>query len=358
VNGDKLSAREAEVLCMHVAKPAVRLLLALLIGICMFAQNENAALQDLKIVTTEEDISGGWQSYVPAPDSKTTVSVHGPRIRYEYTSDDRTGLRLIRNPANPIAHRAILYQCDLRRVLHLVLNEKLYLKVDLDGNGFPSGSKYLNPEELDAMLTKKEQAKAAGTLAKAPATVKIVTDYVDTGERKQMYGFTARRVRISRKVITLPGAQRQPREFESDGWYVDLKVPTQCPTAYDAIYAKHHLRTEAFVSGVYFSHSGKPSRPDTYEIENHGKPENGFPVEVTTTTRDIDDTAHSSTTFRKSIISLEPLDPALFEVPGDFVPGKVSAITGRARPDTLFGDIQDWWYSLTRRISSYWSRPE
>lgn len=60
------------------------------------------------------------------------------------------------------------------------------------------------------MLTKQEQAKAAGTLTKPPATVKIVTDYVDTGERKQMYGFTARHVRISRRVIPLPEHKRKP----------------------------------------------------------------------------------------------------------------------------------------------------
>lgn len=337
---------------MHVARPIVRLLPALLMGVCMFAQNENAAPRDLKIVTTEEDISEGWRSFVPAPLSTTTVYVHGPRIRSEFTSDDRA----IRNSANLIQHRAILYQCDLSRVLHLDLNEKLYLKVDLDRNGFPLGSKYLSPEELDAMLSKQEHAKAAGTLTKPPATVKIVTDYVDTGERKQMYGLTARHVRISRKVIRLPGAQMQASEADSDGWYVDLTIPTQCPTVHEAIYAKHHLRTEAFVSAVRFSRSGRPSPPDTYAVENHGKPENGFPVEVTTTINDVRDSTVSSTTFRKSIISFEPLDPALFEVPKDFAPGKISVTTGRARPDTLLGDIQDWWYSLTSRISFYSAR--
>jgi hypothetical protein len=239
-------------------------------------------------------------------------------------------------------------------VLHLDLKQKLYLKVDLDRNGFPARSQFLSPEALDAMLTKQEQERAAGTLAKPPATVKIVTDYVDTGERKQMYGFTARHVRISRKVIALPGAQMQPSESESDGWYVDLTVPRECPTAYDAIYAKHHLRTEAFLSGVRFSNSAKPSPPDTYAVENHGKPEHGFPVEVTSKIKDeTQNGAYRSTTCTKSIISREPLDPALFEVPGDFVAGKVSAITGRMRPDTLFGDIEDWWQGLTRRVSFY-----
>src|SRR5690349_7260701 len=210
---------------MQLAK-FVFMLLPALIGICLFAQNENGAPQDLKVVTTHQNISSGRSS---VPSFSTTVYVHGPRIRHESASDpiDR---------ANPIRDRATLYQCDLRRVLHLVLNEKLYLKVDLDRNGFPAGSKYLSVDELDAMLTKQQQAKAGGTLVKPPATVKIVTNYVDTGERKQIYGLTARHVRISRKVIALPGAQMQPSESDSDGWYVDLTLPRQCPTAHDAVY--------------------------------------------------------------------------------------------------------------------------
>lgn len=338
---------------MHIARPTVRLLPGLLMGIFMFAQNENAAPRDLKIVTTEEDISGGWRSYVPGPYSKTTIYVHGPRIRHEYTSDDRTDIGLITNSTNPIEHRAILYQCDLRRVVHLDPEDKLYSEFDLDGNGFPLGSKYLSPEELDAMLTEEEQAKASGTLSKPPATVKIVTDYVDTGERKQMYGLTARRVRISRKVIALPGAQTQPSESESDGWYVDLNVPTECPTAYEGIYAKHHRRVEAIVTAVAFSSSEDRRQPDRYASEQHGKPESGFPVEVTMTSKDVTHEGSHSSMFRKSTISFEPLDPALFEVPKDFVPGKISSVTGRARPDTWFGDIEDWWYSLKRRITFY-----
>jgi len=325
---------------MHIAKFALSLLPAVLLSGSMSTQNANVAPGDLKIVTTEQDISSGWRSYFRGPYSKTTIYIHGPRIRHEY-----------------IEHRTILYQCDLRRVIHLDLNEKLYSEVDLDGNGFPAGSKYLSPEELDAMLAKEEQAKSAGTLPKPPATVKIVTDSVDTGERKQMYGLTARHVRISRKVIALPGAQTQASESESDGWYVDLTVLTQCPTAYDAIYAKHHVGMQAFLTTVTVSPSGKRSRHDSYALENHGKPETGFPVEVTMTSKDVThEGSHLSSTFRKSIISLEPLDPALFEVAGDFAPGKISAVTGRVRPDTLFGDIEDWWHGLTWRFTIYSSR--
>src|SRR5205814_2359507 len=197
-------------------------------------------------------------------------------------------------------------------------------------------------------LTKEEQAKAAGTLTKPAATVKIVTEYVDTGERKQMYGLTARHVRISRKVVPLPGAHTQASESESDGWYVDLTVPTECPTAYEVVYAKHHRRAEAILTAVAFSSSEDRARHDLYALEQHGKPETGFSVEVITTTRNpMDDRTHGSATFTKSVIALEPLDPALFEVPKDFGRGKRSPITGRMRPDTWLGDVEDWFSGWT-----------
>ena len=84
------------------------------------------------------------------------------------------------------------------------------------------------------------------------------------------------------------------------------------------------------MTAVTFSRSGERARLDSYALENHGKPETGFPVEVTVIGKDLThDGSHRSSTFTKSTISFEPLDPALFEVPRDFAPGKISAVTGR-----------------------------
>ena len=354
---------------MHIAKIVIRLLFAILLSGFLFAQNANSTSQDLKIVTTEEDISRGFRSFVPDPLPQTTIYVHGQRFRMEIESYVSGKI--------PSAHRQVyVYQCDLSRVIELDVEAKLYIEMDLDSNGFPPGSTYMSAEELDALLTKEDQEKAAGTLKRPTPTVKIVDDYVDTGERKEMYGFTARRVRITRKQIPLAGAQAAPSKSESDGWYVDVAVPSHCPTSHDAVYAKHHRRLEAILTAVSFSGGDHhQQRYDSYALETHGQAESGFPVEIITTAwqtmpdaRGSANTSRESTgskvpldmvggkhvsIFKKSTISREPLDPALFEIPKDFARGKRSYNTGRMRPDNWIGDVEDWFHDLTRRISLY-----
>ena len=53
---DRLICLAVEALAVHIGKPVVGFS-ALLMSAIMFAQNENVAPQDLKIVTTEQDIS-------------------------------------------------------------------------------------------------------------------------------------------------------------------------------------------------------------------------------------------------------------------------------------------------------------
>lgn len=97
---------------------------------------------------------------------------------------------------------------------------------------------------------------------------------------------------------------------------------------------------------------------ESYGFETHGRPEHGLPIEITTTTSQVMPNGEKRVRTHKeiSVISRERLDPALFEIPKDFARGKRSYNTGRMRPDTLFGDIEDWWYSLTRRVTFYSSR--
>jgi hypothetical protein len=344
---------------MHIAKTEVRLLTALLLCGSLFAQTGNpASSPDLKIVRTTEDASSRLSSFIPGAHSTTTIYVHGPRFRREFQSYISTAAS--RQKSGPPAEyrQAFLYQCDLKRVVNLDLETKLYDVMDLDANGFAPGSKYMSAEELDALLTKEDNERAAGTFKQPTPTVKIVTDYADTGERKQLYGFTARRVRISRKQIPLAGAQTQASESESDGWYVDLAVPSHCPTSHDAIYAKHHRHLEAVLTAVSFSGGDHHRQYDSYAFENHGQPETGFPFEITTTAWHTtpDGSRHASTSKETSVIWREPLDPALFEIPKDFARGKRSAVTGRMRPDNWVGDVEEWFSNLAGRISFYSTR--
>lgn len=52
--------------------------------------------------------------------------------------------------------------------------------------------------------------------------VVVTVDTEDTGERRQMGSFDARRVRTSITVEPSKGAAAKPGTVEIDGWYIDL----------------------------------------------------------------------------------------------------------------------------------------
>src|SRR5262249_37638633 len=56
--------------------------------------------------------------------------------------------------------------------------------------------------------------------------VEVTTTVVDTGEKKQMFGRTARHLKTTVKRDPKAGAcESQKQTIETDGWYVDLAVP-------------------------------------------------------------------------------------------------------------------------------------
>ena len=64
----------------------------------------------------------------------------------------------------------------------------------------------------------------------APGAIVTQTEtIVDTGERKTMFGYTARRVRTT-SVMDAPPEACNPghMEIESDGWYIDLAAGFSC----------------------------------------------------------------------------------------------------------------------------------
>ncbi len=59
-------------------------------------------------------------------------------------------------------------------------------------------------------------------------TLSVTIETIDTGERKQMFGFTARHLIIRQKQVPCPKAVSQGNESEQDGWYIDLDVNDGC----------------------------------------------------------------------------------------------------------------------------------
>jgi hypothetical protein len=154
----------------------------------------------------------------------------------------------------------------------------------------------------------------------AKPTLRIETTTVDTGERQEMFGRTARHSITTTKQIPLEGSQQQPSETVTDGWYFDVDRRLSCEPAPE----KGKGALLGFVT-VGSATGGLPfERPEFVES---GPRETGFPVkEVRRTTPGGVTTFPDGTqqvsdpVIEREVVALEegPVDPQLFEVPEGF----------------------------------------
>ena len=107
-------------------------------------------------------------------------------------------------------------QCDHRRMMLLSPEHKTYAYVPI---GPPPGS------------TPPRGAVAVTSSHTVPGREEIVIDAVDTGERRQMGGLTARHVVTTTKTTIGGAIPASVRTRIQDGWYVDLP-PVDCIAAY------------------------------------------------------------------------------------------------------------------------------
>ena len=132
------------------------------------------------------------------------------------------------------------------------------------------------------------------------------TETIDTGHRREMFGYTARRVIIRTTHRVTPEGDARSGEAESDGWYIDP------PAAWRAL---HPLRGRAiFISG-----------DDTPVFTDVGPRENGFTLLVRKTEhsrfRDAEGNIRIHTSESRDEVtelSEEPLAEDLFVPPRDF----------------------------------------
>jgi hypothetical protein len=231
--------------------------------------------------------------------SERTIYIAGDRRRMEYRSmsggrsvyDVRYGPRI-----------AAITRCDLGQMY----------EVNLDGREYSSAVYPPKPLTKDQMerfgFNRKVEAPSEPTLL-------IETTTVDTGERKEMFGRTARHVITTRKETPLAGSRTERQETVTDGWYVDLDERISC----DYKWAKN-AHTYARVRLV--TNQQMAERAKFVDI---GTPEMGFALETKTTSRGSyrlpDGTQKETTTKSEStIVELQegPIDGRLFEVPAGF----------------------------------------
>jgi hypothetical protein len=204
----------------------------------------------------------------------------------------------------PTPRTALITRCDLKQAFYLNLDDRQYTAGPLQT--FPT---------REEMLVR---AAISGQLAGAPQrepTVLVETETVDTGERKEYFGHTARHVVTTRRVIPLAGAKRRADTTVTDGWYIDLDSHISCEPSWRSARSGHGFLTATI----------KGEAGDVPTFKDIGEPERGFAVASKGTTSGTITSPDGSTRQQVSTwetevteLSTAAIDPAFFELPLGF----------------------------------------
>lgn len=201
----------------------------------------------------------------------------------------------------------MIQQCDLRRNIQIMTPAKVYM---------------IQPYDEPSTSTTANTASPASQ----PSTVKkggVVTSTIttkDTGERKQMFGYTARHIITTMEMKSSTDAcSTVNTKMEIDGWYIDAAFALDC----DSSRAYTNYRPQ-----------GSGGCQDRYETKTIGAARKGYPVWEKTTMFGPDGAQSFSSINEVVEFSQATLDPSLFEIPEGYreVNDFASAYSAAAEP--------------------------
>lgn len=233
-------------------------------------QRQTSAPADLKI--RQRMSAGGKQGM------ETLVLVKGARMRSEMNV-----------PGMAVAN---ITQCDLKRTITINDKARTYMISEFGGAAAaaPAGQPAPPP--------------GAQATPRRGGVVNVTNTVTDTGERKEMFGFTARRIKTSMVREASPDScEPGSSRVESDGWYIDLQFDFSCP----------NQKAVTHTPGI----SARPDCEDEIRTRTVGSAKLGYPVMVTTTIQR-DGAAASTMTQEVLELSRAPLDASLFDVPAGY----------------------------------------
>lgn len=184
-----------------------------------------------------------------------------------------------------------IQQCDLRRDLQLMPALKAYT---------------VNPYDTAAAAnvpTTGARPTTAGRTQGGLVTSTVTTR--DTGERKQMFGYTARHLIITMETKSTPDSCNPvDTKMETDGWYIDAAFQLDC----DLDRAARYYNPQQQQGGCH----------DRFEVKQVGTAKRGYPVWEKMTMFDKDGRESFSMVNEVVEISQATLDASLFEPPADY----------------------------------------
>ena len=215
---------------------------------------------------------------------KKNISVGGNVVSTTDTSIKGSRTREVNQ--GPAGSTVTLRQCDLKRTVTINESAQTYHVAN-------------DPQDAAA-------ARAAALATGAPVPeisggkIDVTTTITDTGERKQLYGYAARHLKVKVTQESSQNACTQVHQsFEIDGWYADVsKELAGCNQLAPPVHPAQGCQ-DAIVE--HHSGSGKAGYPLSQAITMPGT--DGTPTTVT---------------IGVSELSKQTLDPALFDVPAGY----------------------------------------
>ena len=246
--------------------------------------------------------------------SQRTIYLQEDRKRMEYRNSEGQkkadgSLQAIYGP-----RLVAIIRCDLGQMFELNLDTREYTSAPYPPKPFTA-----------------EQLKARGldtpvTYASDKPTVRIETTTTGTGERKEIFGHTARHVITTRKQTPLEGSLSQPQASVTDAWYIDSKSRDSNIDLHQRLPCDRKWPEGKRGHTYSYVRAGGGNRPiDRPEFVTIGEPETGFALQSLTTTKSTyslpdGTTKQMNSKMETQVTQLEtgPLDPALFEIPPGF----------------------------------------
>ena len=183
-----------------------------------------------------------------------------------------------------------IQQCDLRRDIQIMPQMRAYTVRPYESADAAAG--------VPASDTRQTAGRTKGGLVTSTVTTK------DTGERRQMFGYTARHIITTIETKSSPDScSPLNTKMEMDGWYIDAAFALDCATER---------------AGAYRAPQQAGGCQDRYETKQVGAAKRGYPVWEKMTMFGEDGRESFSTINEVVELSQATLDQSLFDPPADY----------------------------------------
>ena len=230
-----------------------------------------------------------------AAEARADVKIKSRQTMQGHSYDNAVYIKGKRQRTEQMGGQSVtIQQCDLRRDLQLMPQMRVYtVRPYDDAQAVPTTAPANN-----ARRTTTERTQ--GGLVTSTVTTR------DTGERKQMFGYTARHILTAVEMkSSSDSCNPVDMKMETDGWYIDAAFQLECDIERAARYYNPQQP------------SGGGCR-DRFETKQVGAARRGFPVWEKTTMFGKEGSESFSTVNEVVELSQATLDASLFEAPTDY----------------------------------------